>query len=181
MSIEINDKGHLLLDPEKVAQEAAGEKFSRYNGGWVKNVNRLDKSKTNGFSLVGEFFKSGLTWMPPGVYVDCSIDGSRKYPERHYTLFRLHPDGRVEKLDYIKDERDWAVRFWPKIEEVMSNLGNSPLLAMAEWLDQIYSNLSESASSLSGERKAAAKRALESISLAIDEVRIAAGVDGVRE
>jgi len=42
---------------------------------------------------VGEFCKSGLQWMSPGVYLDCSIGGSRKNQRYVYTVFALREDG----------------------------------------------------------------------------------------
>ena len=75
--MERNENGAYLLNPNEIAGEHV-KKYTRYNGGWIKSVERLDKSKTNGYSLVGEFLKSGLQWMGPGFYLDCSKGGSRK-------------------------------------------------------------------------------------------------------
>lgn len=120
MAIEKNDKGQLLLDPVALAKGVAGENFSRRNGGWVKNVVGLDKTKTNGYSLLGDFLNQGLQWLSPGLYLDCSIGGSRKNHQYWYTLFTLDSDGQVSKVAELnRYTRDWAVRLWPSVEEAL--------------------------------------------------------------
>lgn len=114
--IERNEKGEMLLAPITLAKEAGGGE--RYNGGWVKKVTGLDKKRTNGYSILGDFIKDDkIQWMAPGLYLDCGIGGSRKHQEKYYTLFRLTPDGTVEKLAEAGDGKNWAVKLWPAIEE----------------------------------------------------------------
>ena len=124
--MERNENGAYLLNPAAVA-EGIVNGYTRYNGGWIKSVERLDKSKTNGYSLVGEFCKSGLQWMSPGVYLDCSIGGSRKNQRYVYTVFALREDGTTVAYndDAIAVEGrggDWAVRLWPVIERALGEV-----------------------------------------------------------
>jgi hypothetical protein len=127
--MERNENGAYLLDPVAVAREHVKE-YTRYNGGWIKTIEQIDKSKTNGYSLVGEFCKSGLQWMSPGVYLDCSIGGSRKYHRRIYTVFALREDGSVvayndDTIDVGGRGGDWAVRLWPVIERALGEVGET--------------------------------------------------------
>jgi len=117
-TIEVNEKGQLLLNVHEVAKVGAASNYTRYNGGWVKAVLGIDKAQTNGYSLVGDFVQ-GTTWLNPGLYLDCSIAGSRKHPEKYYTLFRLTQTGDVESLATAYDTRDWAVRLWSAIETAL--------------------------------------------------------------
>lgn len=93
--------------------------FSRYNGGWIKTIERLDKDYKNGYSLVGEFLpvSSGNIDLDEGIiYLDCSIDGSRKNQEKNYTLFKL-VDGEIIIIQSIENgSRDWATSLWDTIE-----------------------------------------------------------------
>jgi hypothetical protein len=110
----------------KQSLAAAGGGFEspmgRYNGGWCKTVERLDKSKDNGYSLVGEFVhkESVQAYQEPGLYLDCDIGGSRRNQVKYYTLFALKADGTVEVLQTLSVRAgrtsDWAVRLWPAIE-----------------------------------------------------------------
>lgn len=140
MTIERNEKGQLLLDPVVLAKEAAqqGGSFSRYNGGWIKSITKLDKSQTNGYSLVGEFVKQGLQWLSPGVYLDCSISGSRKNQVKSYTVFKLEKDGSVKLLGTAGDSRDWAVKLWPVIESGLNDVENvaDPQAKLQELLER---------------------------------------------
>lgn len=90
---------------------------TRYNGGWCKTVVGLDKSKNNGYSILGDFVKAELLQMQkPGLYLDCDIDGSRKHPEKNYRLFRYDGEGVTIITEIRNGGADWAVRLWPSIE-----------------------------------------------------------------
>ena len=114
-SIQRDEAGRMLLNVNDLARAGAAGNYTRYNGGWVKKVDALDKRRANGYSLLGDFVQ-GTTYLQPGIYLDCSIAGSRKHQRRTYTLFRLTPSGEVEPLATVGDTRDWAVRLWPALE-----------------------------------------------------------------
>ena len=94
---------------------------TRYNGGWSKTVKGLDKSKTNGYSILGDFVDIDFPqyWKDGTIILDCDINGSRKHPEKTYRLFR-YQDGKLHLLTYEGDTKDWAVRLWPTIEEALA-------------------------------------------------------------
>lgn len=91
----------------------------RANGGWLKTVEELDKSVTNGFSLVGDFIEAGdfEGEYSEGIYLDCNIEGSAKKPQKDYRLFRFR-DGKVRLLDLVIDAQNgWAQVFWDAVED----------------------------------------------------------------
>jgi len=94
--------------------------ISRYNGGWAKTVKGLDKSRTNGYSILGDFvdIDAPQYWKDGTIILDCDIHGSRKHPEKTYRLFR-YENGKLSLLTEESDTKDWAVRMWPLIEEYM--------------------------------------------------------------
>lgn len=98
------------------------ETVSRYNGGWLKHVTGLDKSVNNGFSLLGEFVEAGdfLEDYKPGVYLDCSKDGSRKNQEWSYHLFRVDEQGFTLLKTLENVGRHFAVEMWEPIEQELS-------------------------------------------------------------
>lgn len=99
----------VLFDP--------AEWFERYNGGWTKIVTGLDKSVTNGYSILGDFTTSGKKdwYSTNALYLDCGIGGSRKNQERNYTLFRVNEKG--EPIIIAKsDGKNWATELWEAIE-----------------------------------------------------------------
>ena len=93
---------------------------TRYNGGWAKTVTGLDKSRTNGYSILGDFLDIDAPqyWKEGTLILDCDIYGSRKHPEKTYRLFR-YENGKLSLLTEESDTKDWAVRMWPLIEEYM--------------------------------------------------------------
>ena len=94
--------------------------FDRYNGGWIKTVYRVDKDYKNGYSLVGDFLpvsSGNIDLSEDTLYLDCSISGSRKHPERDYTLFKII-DGEVFIIKEIENGgRDWAMSLWETVEK----------------------------------------------------------------
>ena len=94
---------------------------TRYNGGWAKTVTGLDKSRTNGYSILGDFLDIDAPqyWKEGTLILDCDIYGSRKHPEKTYRLFQ-YQDGKLHLLTYVGDTKDWAVKLWPVIEEALA-------------------------------------------------------------
>lgn len=96
------------------------EGFTRYNGGWIKTVESLDKSYKNGYSLVGEFLpvsSGNIDLKEDELYLDCSIGGSRKNKEKDYHLFKVI-DGEVFVIKTIEDGgNDWAMSLWETVEK----------------------------------------------------------------
>ena len=92
----------------------------RSAGGWLKTIEELDKSVSNGYSLVGDFVKSGdfEEEYSDGLYLDCNKEeGKRKKPQQDYRLFRLE-NGKLRLLDMVIDgKQNWACDFWDTIEE----------------------------------------------------------------
>ena len=106
----------ILLDEMK---KVAKYDIDRYNGGWTKKIESLDKSKTNGYSLLGDFV-NGTThknyYKKGSLFVDCDIEGSRSHHEKFYQLFYLNQNGDMELLAADKTA-DYAVNFWEEIEK----------------------------------------------------------------
>ena len=91
----------------------------RAQGGWLKTVEKLDKSVKNGYSLVGEFVQAGdfEEEYQEGVYLDCNKEGTSKKPQQDYRLFRFK-DGNVRLLDMVIDGgQGWAPELWEAVED----------------------------------------------------------------
>jgi len=92
--------------------------LDRYNGGWVKSVTGIDKTKNNGYSIVGNFTRdAGDNYTINGLYLDCNIVGSRKNQRKEYTLFRVLEIG-CEVLQKTKTI-NWAIDLWENIEKAL--------------------------------------------------------------
>jgi len=95
---------------------------ARYNGGWSKQITGLDKTKNNGYSLIGDFktIHEGLNSFNDGLYLDVDKGGSRKNHTNNVTLFSIH-GSNLKILKKINDAgRDWAIQLWPVIEEELA-------------------------------------------------------------
>ena len=94
----------------------------RSTGGWLKTVTGLDKSVLNGYSLVGEFVKSGdyKYEYSDGLYLDCNKEGKKSKPKQDFRLFRLK-HGKLTLLDQLYDgKKNWAVEFWDSVSEELN-------------------------------------------------------------
>ena len=91
----------------------------RTQGGWLKTVEKLDKSVKNGYSLVGDFVKAGdfEEEYSEGLYLDCNKEGTKRKAQQDYRLFRFR-DGKVRLLDMVIDGgQGWAVDLWEAVED----------------------------------------------------------------
>ncbi|MDR3063206.1 hypothetical protein [Methanobrevibacter curvatus] len=107
----------MILNWEKEMKNIDPDISFRATGGWLKTIERLDKSVKNGYSLVGDFVKSGDFDIDydDGLYLDCNKEGKKK-SQQDYRLFRLK-DGKLRLLDMIIDGKgSWALEFWDTIE-----------------------------------------------------------------
>lgn len=91
----------------------------RSQGGWLKTIEELDKTVPNGYSLVGDFVKSGdfENEYSEGIYLDCNKEGNAKKPQIDYRLFRFKND-KIRLLDLVIDAKtNWAQDFWDAVED----------------------------------------------------------------
>lgn len=118
-----NNPNEILVNLKQALEAADGgweDTMRRYNGGWIKTVMALDKSKDNGYSIVGDFVRkeTAEAYQRIGLYLDCDIGGSRKHPVKHYTLFSIDQEGKATIHHTLKGTTsDWAIRLWPHIEK----------------------------------------------------------------
>ncbi|MDR0912160.1 MAG: hypothetical protein LBM96_06120, partial [Methanobrevibacter sp.] len=119
----IKNKGDLMiLNWEKEMKAIDPDMNFRMSGGWLKTIEKLDKSVKNGYSLVGDFVKSGNFEVDydEGLYLDCNKEG-KKAKQQDYRLFRLK-DGKLRLLDMVIDGKGtWAVDLWDAIEDEIRN------------------------------------------------------------
>ncbi|QIZ72823.1 hypothetical protein [Oxynema aestuarii] len=94
--------------------------LSEKSGNWGKKVEDLDKTQTDGYSILGDFISDidCVATHEPGLYLYCEKKGRRKGQEnRLYTLFVLEAHGEVRVLREVKTaSKDWAIELWPEIE-----------------------------------------------------------------
>ena len=115
--IKGEEKSPTVCDLFKKIKEKATLSCGYYNGGWIKTVIGVNKKATNGYSITGDFVqKQGTFPYKDGLYLCCSIEGSRKNRENNYILFSFDGE-KVEVIKEIEDgRRDWAVLLWEHIE-----------------------------------------------------------------
>ena len=96
----------------------------RAQGGWLKTVEKLDKTVKNGYSLVGDFVKAGdfQEEYDEGLYLDCNKEGNIKKSQQDYRLFRFK-DGKVRLIDMVIDAgQSWATELWDAIENEVQTI-----------------------------------------------------------
>lgn len=122
MSAKTDDKGRILIDNLTAIFNAGIEKFdSKLNHSlifaWIKNVVSIDKSKTNGYSLRGDFYKvENVFWIYPGTILIAAYE--RRNINRSYYMGKLNSNGEIDILQVqIEEGAKWAVKFWDCIEQ----------------------------------------------------------------
>lgn len=93
--------------------------FCYYNGGWVKKIDKIDTTKSNGFCFEGDLVrKEGLVEVEIGIYLICDIQGSRKNQKKFYYVVRVCADGSIETLEEEITGRDWALQLRDELLEL---------------------------------------------------------------
>jgi len=97
---------------EIIGQEQKGisGNYSFYNGGWVKKVEAVDKSQSNGYCFEGKFVRGateGMVEIGDGFYIVCSIEGSRKNQRKEYAVYRLTGE-QVDRIIGWVTGKDWG-------------------------------------------------------------------------
>lgn len=112
-----------ITDTDFIVNGKDDLELTRYNGGWTKEINGIDKSKSNGYSLLGSFIDGGkeaiFRCTIGKIYLDCDIEGSRKNHEKYYRLFHITTDGTLVVLKTIKENKTWAIDLWPEVEKFL--------------------------------------------------------------
>lgn len=93
-----------------------------YNGGWIKKVISVDQSKTNGYAFAGEFLSgvdTGVVEMTDGIYIVCSVDGSRSRQEKNVSVWRVTGDELTQEIDWVTG-RDWALQVRDRVADLLS-------------------------------------------------------------
>lgn len=113
-----------------------------YNGGWMKSITEIDRTKKNGYSLVGDFVeKEGLSLYDPGVYLLCDVQGSRKHHRKNYVVVAFDGE-KVGKVAELEDGgRDWALQLWDDIEKALAKFNE--IDPKQEAIDKIKSLMTE--------------------------------------
>lgn len=119
LKIKTKDLVNMIINwQEEITRIDPYMKF-RSEGGWLKTVEKLDKSVKNGYSLVGDFVKAGdfEEEYDEGIYLDCNKEKNGRKTQQDYRLFRFR-DGKVRLLDMVIDGGNgWAVDLWDAVED----------------------------------------------------------------
>lgn len=90
--------------------------FYFYRGGWIKKLKGIDESKENGYKYEGEFLPSraltGLYEFKKGIYIVCSLRGSRRNPTKYVRLIKINEEG-IHYFGECFEGNDWALQILP--------------------------------------------------------------------
>ena len=108
----------MIINWKEIIDQDNGNCF--YNGGWVKKVTSVDKTKSNGYAFDGEFVnpKDGLSECGNGYYIICSVEGSRKSQVKMVAVFEINGDTVEKVIDWVEGN-DWALKIRDKVAELL--------------------------------------------------------------
>jgi hypothetical protein len=120
---------------QKEAIKAAGlEADSRWKR-WVKFVDRVDTSQSDGFAFVGDFINEGTIEvdLPTSrLALVCTTTGSNKYRTSHYQVVWVNPDKSITPVDGLStndSKRGWALRLRDKVAALLDQTPDDNPLA----------------------------------------------------
>lgn len=117
----------MILNWKEIIRADTGD-YEFYNGGWVKEVTAVDKSKSNGYAFEGRFVnpKDGLSECGNGLYIVCSIEGSRKNQKKCVAVFEIKNDEVTKAIDWVQGN-DWALKIRDRVAELLDQPKENPL------------------------------------------------------
>lgn len=118
---------------------------TRYNGGWLKKVEKIDKEITTGYSIIGEFVSSGdfKEYYEDGLYIDCNKDGTRSKPKNNYRLIKINNGHPYTIKELMNANRGWAVELWDHIELEIPQVEKNKKEQAINLIDQAHSLISQ--------------------------------------
>lgn len=122
-----------------IAREQGYSADGRFNN-WAKSIESVDTSKTNGYSLVGEFVPSGTVEVEitPRVYLTATAQGTRANHVTTYLVIRMDADGTLSATDIVTNDntRGWALRIRDQVAALIEELSGaeaaSPLASLTD-------------------------------------------------
>ena len=123
MSKQIRDLKKEVL---KISQLTLDRRFKS----WVKWVDSVDTSKTNGYAFVGDFVKDGTIEIEvgqPRLLLAQATSGSMKYNSAYYQIVKLNEDGSLTALDISDNDQNlgWALRIRDSVKNVLDSISNT--------------------------------------------------------
>ena len=117
----------MILNWKKIIEDDSGD-YNFYNGGWVKEVTAVDKSKSNGYAFEGRFVNpiNGLSECRDGLYIVCSIEGSRRRQKKCVAVFEIKDDEVTKVIDWVEGN-DWALKIRDRVAELLNQPKENPL------------------------------------------------------
>lgn len=117
----------MILNWKEIIQDDTGD-YEFYNGGWVKEVTGVDKSKSNGYAFEGRFVNpiNGLSECGDGLYIVCSIEGSRRRHKKCVAVFEIKNDKVTKAIDWVEGN-DWALKIRDRVAELLNQPKENPL------------------------------------------------------
>jgi hypothetical protein len=115
---------------------ASGLKLDYRFKKWVKWIDAVDESATNGYAFVGDFVKDGTIEVEigqPRLLLAQATSGSAKYHYAYYAVVRLNPDGSLEAVGITDNDekKGWALRMRGAISALLAEISgesiNNPL------------------------------------------------------
>jgi hypothetical protein len=110
----------MILNISKLMKEEVEFYFDA--GGWIKELKGIDESKENGYKYEGDFLPSralsGLYEFKKGIYIVCSLEGSRRKPRKYVRLIKIDAEG-VHYYGKYFEGYDWALQLLPLAKKVI--------------------------------------------------------------
>jgi hypothetical protein len=120
----------MISDLRKKALEVSDLKLDHRFSSWVKWVDGVDTTKSNGWAFIGEFVPDGTIEFEPrsAVLLCAAVSGSAKYHHTYYRVITMTPDGELHPTDIIDsdEKRGWALRMRDDVSNLLADLLNEP-------------------------------------------------------
>lgn len=123
--IEWNENGRAVVNLHDKIEIVSGVEFDHRYKNWIKRVDAVDTTKTNGYAFEGDLVGDRTIEVTntPTVFLVAGTSGSRKHATTHYRIVVLR-DGKLEATDIQADNRDsgWALIIRDRVAALLKEL-----------------------------------------------------------
>ena len=115
-----------LTDELYATVAAEGDEKDHRFTAWCKYVDAVDKAKTNGYCLVGDFIRDGTVEIAskPRLFLVMTASGSMKYHVATYRIVQMDADGTLEATGICTTDKihGWALRLRDAVADLLTEL-----------------------------------------------------------
>ena len=128
-----------IINLHEDVMKASGLEIDNRFTSWMKWIDSVDTTKSNGYALVGDFINNRTIEITPAdkprLILAMAVSGSRNYNHKYFAVMQLNPDGSLENTGIETDTCDdysWALRIRDDVAALIDEIAGGTSMSVPE-------------------------------------------------